>query len=64
MRKIVMLFAATGALSAAVLSPTAADASGCYRLGLTGYHWYGFCLGPDFLYPHERVCRHGNCWYR
>lgn len=37
---------------------------GCYRLGLTGYHWYHFCLGPGWLYPHHRVCRHGYCWYR
>jgi opacity protein-like surface antigen len=64
MRKLAMLVAATATLSAAALLPTTADASGCYRVGLTGYHWYGFCLGPDFLYPHERVCRHGNCWYQ
>jgi hypothetical protein len=37
---------------------------GCYRLGETGYHWYRFCFGPSFLYPHQRVCRHGYCWYR
>lgn len=37
---------------------------GCYRLGLSGYHWYHFCAGPGFLYPHHRVCRHGACWYR
>jgi hypothetical protein len=37
---------------------------GCYRLGETGYHWYRFCFGPSWLYPHERVCRRGNCWYR
>jgi hypothetical protein len=37
---------------------------GCYRLGETGYHWYNFCLGPSWLYPHQRVCRHGYCWYR
>jgi hypothetical protein len=33
-------------------------------LGLTGYHWYRFCLGPGVLYPHQRVCRNGYCWYR
>ncbi len=37
---------------------------GCYRLGETGYHWYRFCFGPSFLYPHHRVCRRGACWYR
>jgi hypothetical protein len=37
---------------------------GCYRLGETGYHWYRFCVGPSWLYPHQRVCRHGACWYR
>jgi hypothetical protein len=63
MRKLAMLVAAMTTLSAIVLSPTTA-AAGCYRVGLTGYHWYGFCLGPNFLYPHQRVCRHGNCWYR
>jgi hypothetical protein len=25
-------------------------------LGETGYHWYNFCVGPDFLYPHHRTC--------
>jgi len=50
-------------LSAVALTPTTADA-GCYRLGVTGYHWYHFCAGPPVLYPHERVCRHGHCWYR
>jgi hypothetical protein len=37
---------------------------GCYRLGETGYHWYNFCFGPNWLYPHRRICRHGQCWYR
>ncbi len=37
---------------------------GCYRLGETGYHWYRFCFGPTWLYPHQRVCRRGYCWYR
>jgi opacity protein-like surface antigen len=49
MRKLVILAAAAASLSIAALAPTAADASGCYRLGLTGYHWYGFCGGPDFI---------------
>jgi opacity protein-like surface antigen len=63
MRKFAMLVAAAATLSAVALAPTAASA-GCYRLGLTGYHWYGFCVGPSFIYPHERVCRNGHCWYR
>jgi hypothetical protein len=37
---------------------------GCFRWGETGYHWYRFCFGPPWLYPHQRVCRHGYCWYR
>lgn len=37
---------------------------GCYRLGERGYTWYPFCVGPHWLYPHRRVCRHGACWYR
>ncbi len=63
MRKFALLVAAMAALSAVALSATEADA-GCYRLGLTGYHWYHFCVGPRFIYPHQRVCRHGHCWYR
>ena len=61
MRKLAGLFAATAVLIMAFW-PTTADA-GCYRLGETGYHWYRFCAGPAFLYPHHRVCRHGHCWY-
>jgi hypothetical protein len=64
MRKLAILVAATATLSAVALLPTEADAAGCYRLGLTGYHWYSFCAGPRILYPHRRVCRHGHCWYR
>jgi hypothetical protein len=40
------------------------DNAGCYRWGETGYHWYNFCIGPAWLYPHRQVCRHGYCWYR
>jgi hypothetical protein len=40
------------------------DNSGCYRWGETGYHWYPFCIGPAWLYPHSRVCHQGYCWYR
>jgi hypothetical protein len=50
MRKLALLVAATATLSAVALAPTTADA-GCYRLGLTGYHWYRFA-GPGFIYPH------------
>ena len=61
MRKLVLIAAA--ALSLAALVPSAAEA-GCYRLGETGYHWYRYCLGPGFIYPHRRTCnRHGWCWY-
>jgi hypothetical protein len=63
MRKLALLVAAAATLSAVALLPTEADA-GCYRLGLTGYHWYRSCVGPRVLYPHRRVCRHGHCWYR
>lgn len=38
--------------------------NGCYRWGEAGYTWYPFCLGPSWLYPHQRACRHGYCWYR
>ena len=63
MRKFALLAVAAATLSIAALASSGAQA-GCYRLGETGYHWYGFCAGPGFLYPHRRVCRHGNCWYR
>ena len=63
MRKLALLVAAAVTLLAAALSATEADA-GCFRLGLTGYHWYHFCAGPALIYPHHRVCRNGNCWCR
>jgi opacity protein-like surface antigen len=69
MRKIVLLAAAVATLSSAAILPASAQItpqgwnSGCYRFGETGYHWYGFCLGPNFAYPHKRVCDHGNCSY-
>ena len=47
--------------SAAILPDTAE--AGCYRMGETGYHWYHSCVGPHFLYPHHRICRHGYCHY-
>jgi hypothetical protein len=62
MRRLAIFVAAAAALSAAALAPVEAEA-GCFRLGLTGYHWYRFCLGPGFIYPHHRVCRNGYCWY-
>ena len=40
------------------------EQAGCYRWGEYGYRWYNFCLGPHFMYPHRRVCRHGYCYYR
>ncbi|MGA2258612.1 MAG: hypothetical protein ABSG53_28435 [Thermoguttaceae bacterium] len=65
MRKlIIMIVAAVATLSGAAMLPTEADAAGCYRVGLSGYHWYGFCAGPRFLYPHRRICQHGHCYYR
>ena len=63
MRKFASIAAAVATLSAVALAPTEASA-GCYRMGMTGYHWYGFCVGPSFLYPHHRVCRNGHCWLR
>ena len=58
------------ALAAALLTAAGAGAAqaGCYRMGLGGYHYYHSCIGPGFLYPHQRYCRwrHGEryCWYR
>jgi hypothetical protein len=64
MRKIVVLVAAAWALSVAVAAPASAEGS-CYRWGETGFHKYDFCLGPWFLYPHDKVCdKAGICWYR
>ncbi len=40
------------------------ETAGCYRLGETGYHWYAFCVGPRWLYPHRRICHHRYCHYR
>jgi hypothetical protein len=62
MTKLFLTVAAVALLSAVAITPASA---GCYRLGLTGYHWYNFCAGPGFIYPHHRVCnRNGYCWYR
>ena len=43
---------------------TPIESVGCFRWGETGYHWYRYCFGPYWLYPHRRVCSHGACWYR
>jgi hypothetical protein len=79
MRKLVVVAAAGAMLCGVAVSSTEsqaarrhahppsypADNSGCYRWGETGYHWYNFCIGPAWLYPHRRVCnRQGYCWYR
>jgi hypothetical protein len=53
-----------GAIDAATDAIASVEKVGCYRLGETGYHWYRYCFGPAFIYPHQRVCRHGYCWYR
>ena len=59
------LHAAVGRSVAPAIDATyPVEKAGCYRLGETGYHWYHFCFGPAWLYPHQRVCRHGYCWYR
>ena len=63
MHKLSLLIAAAVVVLGAAVLSTSAEA-GCYRLGETGYHWYGSCVGPYWLYPHRRVCRHGACWYR
>jgi hypothetical protein len=41
------------AAGAAGAPSLAIERAGCYRLGETGYHWYSFCLGPRWLYPHH-----------
>jgi hypothetical protein len=63
MRRYALLAAVAAILSIGVALPNKAEA-GCYRLGETGYHWYRYCVGPRWIYPHRRVCRHGHCWYR
>jgi hypothetical protein len=51
-------------IDAAINAVSEVDRIGCYRLGETGYHWYNFCVGPSWLYPHRRYCRHGYCYHR
>ena len=64
MKKIVLTACAAAMLT--VAGAGAAEA-GCYRMGLSGYHWYRYCIGPGFLYPHARHCGWHNgyrtCWY-
>jgi hypothetical protein len=71
MRKVGLLMAVTAALSFIALASAQAQQvhingwnHGCFRNGETGYHHYDFCLGPDFVYPHEKVCDKGSCYYR
>ncbi len=54
---------AASALGDAARSAAAVEQVGCYRWGESGYHWYRFCFGPRFIYPHHRHCHHGHCWY-
>ena len=67
MPKIVILAVTTAAFSAALTQSSLAQQRwdyGCFRWGETGHHWYNFCVGPDFLYPHHRNCdRNVYCWY-
>ena len=62
MRKVTSLAVLAAMLSFGVVLPSKAEA-GCYRLGEIGYHWYRYCWGPRWVYPHHRVCRHSYCWY-
>jgi hypothetical protein len=60
-KKAVLTLAAIVALTSASILPASA---GCYRLGLTGYHWYHYCAGPHVLYPHHKHCnKYGFCWF-
>lgn len=63
MRRFALYAAVAAILSVGAVLPSNAEA-GCIRLGETGYHWYRYCWGPRWIYPHHRVCRHGYCWYR
>jgi hypothetical protein len=63
MRKLAILVVAALALSqgpSIAQSPSALTPSGwnhgCFRWGETGHHWYDFCVGPDWLYPHRKSC--------
>jgi len=58
------LAAIGGSVDAAIDAAVRIEKAGCFRLGWSGYHWYRYCAGPYWLYPHQRVCRRGFCWYR
>jgi hypothetical protein len=67
MRKLAILATAAMALaspafaqSQSALTPAGWN-HGCFRWGETGNHWYRFCAGPDFLYPHHKTCNN-NGW--
>ncbi len=62
MRKLLLSLTAASALAISCAWPAQAFNGGCYRLGETGYHWYRFCAGFHFMYPHHRHCSHGHCW--
>jgi hypothetical protein len=62
MRRFALFAAVAAILSVGTVLPSNAEA-GCYRMGETGYHWYRYCWGSRFIYPHHRVCRPGLCWY-
>lgn len=51
-------------IGTAISAVSPIEMTSCYRLGETGYHWYRFCVGPYWLYPHRRYCHHGYCYYR
>ncbi len=63
MRKTILTAAAAAMLTVA---GAGAAQAGCYRMGMTGYHWYRYCVGPRFMYPHHRHCEwrhhHRECW--
>jgi hypothetical protein len=65
MRKVILTALAAAALT---VGTAGAAEAGCLRLGETGYHWYRYCIGPRFLYPHRRYCEgrgyHRHCWVR
>jgi hypothetical protein len=71
MRKLAILVAATAVMAtfpALAQSPTPLTPAGwnhgCFRWGETGHHWYDFCVGPDFLYPHHKNCdKNGFCTF-
>jgi len=59
MRKFLITLTALASLAMIGSAPAQAFNGGCYRVGLTGYHWYRFCAGPHFsrqgvLFPAAR----------